>query len=549
MEFLERLFKNKTFRYLFIGLFVFFGIILFQQYALFFLIFLVIAIMVESGSKDAQTSKEEKYSKKKIEFDDPQLQKIMDDLESNDISRIKGVTERMGSVLEDIQTPKTFLGIVGGVGINADLCYSQGLFNNKNIKDHKNAFLLKNLERDQKACDDFFDGKEYVKCWSIYRYFEQQGTNEEEFNKTFPDYISIIKQIRERDWEDIAWAWFINDRSEEIYGNDSCTKEIFNQIEDNYSIKFKENYLANLSEEEKKNYRLLIKLNPEELEKKKQELAQNVYQNLPEDIHPNGKPNKINSVEFFNWSLDDAIKFGTIIRNNLSGIEVFDGYGMHSNPLRRKKLKFASSLRDKDQFEKLVGKKISDTIQDFDRVMDFYEFEMFDKDPIQTSIDNEDIERIIFYSLIYIPRRTILNINELENKNIKQRNILFAVMKTHTLIILQVLEELKIFNTEEITIKSWIENQFTDPNDTGAALQKILDKGVKDKRFIKDIWVPLVKLIQIQFIHPKGLFGDVKEMLEVIDNFTFNVLDSYFSGDPESAYKQIKPFMEALEED
>ena len=549
MEFLERLFKNKTFRYLFIGLFVFFGIILFQQYALFFLIFLVIAIMVESGSKDAQTSKEEKYSKKKIEFDDPQLQKIIDDLESNDISRIKGVTERMGSVLEDIQTPKTFLGIVGGVGINADLCYSQGLFNNKNIKDHKNAFLLKNLERDQKACDDFFDGKEYVKCWSIYRYFEQQGTNEEEFNKTFPDYISIIKQIRERDWEDIAWAWFINDKSEEIYGNDSCTKEIFNQIEDNYSIKFKENYLANLSEEEKKNYRLLIKLNPEELEKKKQELAQNVYQNLPEDIHPNGKPNKINSVEFFNWSLDDAIKFGTIIRNNLSGIEVFDGYGMHSNPLRRKKLKFASSLRDKDQFEKLVGKQISDTIQDFDRVMDFYEFEMFDKDPIQTAIDNEDIERIIFYSLIHIPRRTILNINELANKNIEERNILFAVMKTHTLIILQVLEELEIFNTEEITIKSWIENQFTDPKDKGAALQKILDKGVKDKRFIKDIWVPLVKLIQIQFIHPKGLFGDVKEMLEVIDNFTFNVLDSYFSGDPESAYKQIKPFMEALEED
>ena len=181
--------------------------------------------------------------------------------------------------------------------------------------------------------------------------------------------------------------------------------------------------------------------------------------------------------------------------------------------------------------------------------MDFYEFEMFDKDPIQTAIKNEDIERIIFYSLIHIPRRTILNINELANKNIEERTILFAVMKTHTLIILQVLQELEIFNPEEITIKSWIINQFTDPNDTGVAVQKILDKGVKDKRFIKDIWVPLVKLIQIQFIHPKGLFGDVKEMLEIIDNFTFNVLDSYFSGDPESAYKQIEPFMEALEED
>ena len=60
MEFFERLFKNKTFRYLFIGLFVFFGINFFQQYAFFFLAFLVIAIMVESGSKDAQTSKKEK---------------------------------------------------------------------------------------------------------------------------------------------------------------------------------------------------------------------------------------------------------------------------------------------------------------------------------------------------------------------------------------------------------------------------------------------------------------------------------------------------------
>ena len=546
-----RLIENKSFRkFLYVILFVI-GIYNFPSIGLLLFTFLVIAFMFDSGIQNVNIKDDQKKNntQKKVKFNDPQLQQIIDDLESNDISRIKGVTERMGSVLEDIQTPKTFLGIVGGLGINADLCYSQGLLNNKNTKDHKNAFLLKNLERDQKACDDFFDGKEYVKCWSIYRYFEQQGTNEEEFNKTFPEYISIIKQIRERDWEDIAWAWFINDKSEVIYGKDSCTKEIFNQIEDSYSIKFKENYLANLSEEEKKNYRLLIKLNTEDLEKKKQELVQNVYKNLPEDIHPNGKPNKINSVEFLNWSLDDAIKFGSIIRKNLSDIEVFDGYGMNFNPLRRKKLKFASSLRNKDQFEKLVGKEISDTIQDFERVMDFYEFEMFDNDPIQTAINNEDIERIIFHSLIHIPRRTILNINEEVNSKKEERNILFAVMKTHILIILQVLEELNIFNTEEVIIKSWVVNQFTDPSDNGAALQTLLDKAVKDKRFIKDIWYPLVKLIQIQFIHPEGLYGNIKEMISVIDNFTFTILDSYFSGDTENAFKQIKPFAESLKED
>tara|TARA_A100001035_G_C27771520_1_gene496625 strand:- start:156 stop:1577 length:1422 start_codon:yes stop_codon:yes gene_type:complete len=473
----------------------------------------------------------------------------MDDFESNDISKIKGATERIGSVLEDIQTPKNFLEIVGGLGINAYLCYEKGLFEDQNSKDSDNAFLIKDYERDSKVCDDFFEGKEYVKCWSIFRYFEKQGITEDEFNKVFPSYVPVIKQIRERNWEDIAWAWFINDRSEEIFGKGICSKQNFLEVEQKYSIKYKENYLEELSEEYQKDYKLLIKLDLKEEKKKDQEIADNFFRNIPDNFNSKGKPKKINSVEFLNWSLDDAIKFGSIIRKNLSHIEVFDGYGMNLNPLRRKKLKLASSLRNKDQFEKIVGKETSDTIQDFERVMDFYEFEMFDKDPIQTAINNEDIERIIFYSLIHIPRRTILNINEEVNSKKEERNILFAVMKTHILIILQVLEELNIFNTEEVIIKSWVVNQFTDPCDNGSALQTLLDKAVKDKKFIKDIWFPLVKLIQIQFIHPEGLYGNIKEMISVIDEFTFSILDSYFSGDTENAYKRIKPFAESLKAD
>ena len=80
-------------------------------------------------------------------------------------------------------------------------------------------------------------------------------------------------------------------------------------------------------------------------------------------------------------------------------------------------------------------------------------------------------------------------------------------------------------------------------------IQTLLDKAVKDKKFIKDICFPLVKLIQIQFIHPEGLYGNIKEMISVIDEFTFSILDSYFSGDTENAYKRIKPFAESLKAD
>ena len=40
----------------------------------------------------------------------------------------------------------------------------------------------------------------------------------------------------------------------------------------------------------------------------------------------------------------------------------------------------------------VFGEKFVDQIQDLERVSDFYQFEMFDQDPIKSAIENEDIE-------------------------------------------------------------------------------------------------------------------------------------------------------------
>ena len=106
-----RLIKNKSFRKFSYVILFLIGIFNFPSIGLLLFTILVIAFMFDSGIqnsniKDVQIKNN---TQKKVKFNDPQLQKIMDDFESNDISKIKGATERIGSVLEDIQTPKNFV--------------------------------------------------------------------------------------------------------------------------------------------------------------------------------------------------------------------------------------------------------------------------------------------------------------------------------------------------------------------------------------------------------------------------------------------------------
>ena len=79
---------------------------------------------------------------------------------------------------------------------------------------------------------------------------------------------------------------------------------------------------------------------------------------------------------------------------------------------------------------------------------------MFDQDPIQTAIDNEDIERIMFYSLIQIPKKMILQVEKVSTYDPLKRAPYFAIMYDHMKIIWMILEDLGIFNFKENIIQS-----------------------------------------------------------------------------------------------
>ena len=60
----------------------------------------------------------------------------------------------------------------------------------------------------------------------------------------------------------------------------------------------------------------------------------------------------------------------------------------------------------------------------------------------------------------------------------------------------------------------------------------------------------LFTILVIAFMFDSGIQNsNIKEMISVIDEFTFSILDSYFSCDTENAYKRIKPFAESLKAD
>ena len=115
-------------------------------------------------------------------------------------------------------------------------------------------------------------------------------------------------------------------------------------------------------------------------------------------------------------------------------------------------------------------------------------------------------------------------------------------------IILQVLEYLKIYDDNEISIKWWIINQITDPLDKDNLVDEIISKAVEDERFRKEIWSGLYRLLEMNFLSPKGLIGDVKEVIGIADSFFADVLSNYFLKDPEDAYSLIKPLNESLDE-
>ena len=541
MDKLKKLFKNQKFQNLFFGIIFFVVIIKFPFLLLFVTPLLIVACLYDQHIQNKKLSKKRKV-------DNPQLQQIIDDLESDDISIIKGISERIPSIIEDIQTPKTFYEIIGNLTIKTQLYYSKGFYKSDQI-DEEYAFLIDDFRKAKEICDNFFDGNDSIKNWVIYRTLEKEAVNEKEIYKIFPDLIEKIQDIRTKKWEDIAYFYFIADKVEEVSGKDSCNKERFNKLQEIYASRnAKQKYIESLSEDFRKEYKLLIEIDLQKEKEQQKQITDNFLKSFDVSKFV-GKPEKIKSS--IKWQLDDAIKFARIIQKNYSNVSKFNAFG-EIDELTQKKLQYAGLVRDKDLYKAIYDKDFLDQIQDIERVSDFYQYEMFDKDPIQTAIDNEDIERIIFYSLIQIPKKVVSQIEKVSTDDPVKRAPYFSIMYAHMRIILMVLQDLKLYNSKEIVIDTWIFNQITDPLDKGKAMLSFNKKNKKgngyDKRFVREIWVPLYRLLELELGNPKGLIGEVEKVIQIIESVFISALYNYFVGDPEEGYKLMRPMYNKLQE-
>lgn len=321
---------------------------------------------------------------------------------------------------------------------------------------------------------------------------------------------------------------------------------IFESKKDNNNLN-KDN--ANLSKLSKIDKRLLDLIEFHRREKVTKIDTNLTWESLPDSNFGRTKPKKIKSK--VKWKLDDVINFGEKVREEYYDLPTFNGFGIKQSVAGKKLLKLAGNLENDLVFKKYLGYEFTKDIKNFDRVRDFYKFEMFDDDPIWTALQNKDKERILFYSFLEIPKKIFLNVEWEDQIYIEEpvkRAPYFAIAKCHMTIILQVLEYLKIYDDNEISIKWWIINQITDPLDKDILADEIISKAVEDERFRKEIWSGLYRLLEMNFLSPKGLIGDVKEVIGIADSFFADVLSNYFLKDPEDAYSLIKPLNESLDE-
>ena len=557
MKLIKNLLTNKTSKFLYLILF-FVCIFRFPSILFLFLAVTVIVMMfaaVNKESKKQESNQEKNKGKKYTDPDREELKNISEELQELDVdkdfSKLKNITERIPSLMEDITTPKTFYEIVGDLILKTTHYYFEDL-----DKPDKNSKKYPSLESDfQKAkdvCDNFFDGNEYVKVWVIYRSLLQRQVPEEKINKNFPELISTLKDIRDQKWKDVAWAYHIADEVEKVTGKDSCTKKRYKTLAAHFDEDdTKERMTEKQNDEFKNDYKLLLAFDPEAIKEKEQEISENFLKSF--DVSNfKGKPKKIKSK--IKWKLEDAIEFAKIIQSEYSEVSKLSAFGEFGevDELTRKSYQYAGFVRSEEYYESLHGEKFLDQIQDLERISDFYQFEMFDEDPIQSAIENEDIERIMFYSLIQIPRYTISKIEEVSKDDPIKRAPYFSIMYEHMTIILNILERLEIFNNDEIVIKSWIFNQITDPLDKGKSQISLSKKNKKgrpyDRKYIKELWLPLYRFIDLQLSHPDGLVGDVEKVYEIIGPISINVLYNYFAGDPEQAYAAMKPMLDLMKE-
>ena len=260
------------------------------------------------------------------------------------------------------------------------------------------------------------------------------------------------------------------------------------------------------------------------------------------------RPSKIKSK--LNWKLKTAIELGEYIFNNFYFLEIPRFWGDESKEFEKSKkfLKLASSL-ESNSFKEFLLKEQGYEIQDLERVRDFIRFEMFEEDHITTAIKNEDIERIIFYSLLEIPKKTLINVESNDEVILEkpvERAPYFAIMAIQTEIILQLLATLDVYDNKELIIKSWVINQIVDPLDKNRLTGEIYNKAMKDERFFEEIYSGLYILLEKTFLNLEKLGGDIELLIKIIDETFFIILSNYFLDQKESAFTLMKQINDEL---
>ena len=259
---------------------------------------------------------------------------------------------------------------------------------------------------------------------------------------------------------------------------------------------------------------------------------------IPKQLEEEEDKPKERKKSLVNWSLEEAIKLGEIARDKYYDFKVVE------DEVRRAQLQIAVKVKEKEVFEAAGFTDIGKA--SFDEYAEYINTIYLDRDPIRTAIEKRDVDKIIILSLIQVPKRMKLLANKESASDPNSRSIYFAIMHLQSALLHQVLEHAELINSVEQPFwKNYLLGSAADPLDVGEAMVNFLDqkeKGVKDPRFMKEIWCTLNRLLWMELTRSTG--GKAEDAINILDDFYVSILGDYLGDNPEKVYESIKPLRE-----
>ena len=140
---MKNLLTNKTSKFLYVILF-FVCFFRFPSFLFLFLAVAVIAMMFAAVNKDLKKQKTNQ-EKIKIKINNPEADKLLDDLDSADPEKIGNLPQRVDQLLKNMKTPNTFYEVIGDLAMDTLPYYSEILNQNKKTKKTRNLITKKEI--------------------------------------------------------------------------------------------------------------------------------------------------------------------------------------------------------------------------------------------------------------------------------------------------------------------------------------------------------------------------------------------------------------------